>query len=313
MRRQAGPMTVALLGPQRRRPNVRHALDRLGVEGEVALVSAGWQEREGETADLEEHLGRRVIDLALYRRAERVWADDPELARVLRARQAALQELQAVYRIRLRHALAAWREVAHSTVGSRVRDAGARAALRTVRRLDREHLRALARLNERIDRQIGATGPALARQGDDLEARLEPAAAVLIAGGHVAVLLNRLRLFGAASWLARRPVVAWSAGAMTLTERVVLFHDRPPQGPGDPEVLDAGLGLVGGIVALPDAAHRLDLADRERVGALAARFAPARCRTLDDGALMTADPPHAMTDTVRELDRRGAVLEVPPA
>jgi len=34
----------------------------------------------------------------------------------------------------------------------------------------------------------------------------------------------------------RSPVIAWSAGAMALSDRFVLFHYRAPLGPGHPEV-----------------------------------------------------------------------------
>jgi hypothetical protein len=64
---------------------------------------------------------------------------------------------------------------------------------------------------------------------------------------------------------------------MAVTERVVLFHDSPPQGSGAPEVLDAGLAFVGDVVALPQPEFRLKLGDRERLRVLARRFAPATC------------------------------------
>ncbi len=67
---------------------------------------------------------------------------------------------------------------------------------------------------------------------------------MLIAGGHVAVLLNRMRLFRLGEELAKKPLIAWSAGAMALSERIVLFHHHAPQGRRDAELLDAGLGIV---------------------------------------------------------------------
>jgi hypothetical protein len=70
---------------------------------------------------------------------------------------------------------------------------------------------------------------------------------------------------------------------MALSERVVLFHDTPPQGPGNPEVLEHGLGLLRGAVVLPDAQRRLKLEEPGRIELLARRFAPARCYALDDG------------------------------
>ena len=73
---------------------------------------------------------------------------------------------------------------------------------------------------------------------------------------------------------------------MALAERVVLFHDHPPQGAGNAEVFEAGLGLVRGAVFLPHAATRLATTDRRRVALLARRLGPANCYTLDDGSLL---------------------------
>ena len=70
--------------------------------------------------------------------------------------------------------------------------------------------------------------------------------------GHV------LRLFA----VGRPPaVVAWSAGAMALTERVMLFHDRAAHGPSHAEFADVGLGWVPGAVLLPHARRRLRVDD----------------------------------------------------
>ena len=73
---------------------------------------------------------------------------------------------------------------------------------------------------------------------------------------------------------------------MCLTDRVVLFHDHPPQGAGNAEIFEAGLGLLPRTVLLPHAATRLALEDTTRVTLLARRLAPAACYTLDDGSLL---------------------------
>ena len=99
----------------------------------------------------------------------------------------------------------------------------------------------------------------------------------------MAVLLNRLRLFDLPSLIGERMVVAWSAGAMAISERVVLFHDRPPHGPGYPELLENGLGLAPSVAPFPHAKRRLDLDDAIRVRLSALRFAPAICVALDEG------------------------------
>ena len=68
----------------------------------------------------------------------------------------------------------------------------------------------------------------------------------MIAGGHVASLLNRLKLFDVLGLAAGKPIFAWSAGAMVLTDRIVLFHDYPPYGSDIAQVLDAGLRARAG-------------------------------------------------------------------
>ena len=85
--------------------------------------------------------------------------------------------------------------------------------------------------------------------------------AIVIAGGHVASLLNRLALFDMLALAAGKPIIAWSAGAMVLTERIVLFHDYPPYGSDIAQVLDAGFGLAPGVVVLPDPRRRINLDD----------------------------------------------------
>ena len=66
------------------------------------------------------------------------------------------------------------------------------------------------------------------------------------------MLAAALHVFDVAASL-RSPVIAWSAGAMALTDRIVLFHDRAPQGPGHPELYGRGLSVLSGVVALPHA------------------------------------------------------------
>jgi peptidase E len=128
--------------------------------------------------------------------------------------------------------------------------------------------------------------PAATAQREEVWQRVEQAGLVLITGGHVAVLLNRIRLFRLAGLLAQKPVIAWSAGAMVLGERIVLFHDNAPQGRRNAEVLDAGLGIVKGLIPLPHAKSRLDWSSRSRMALFARRFAPSRCCTLDFGSMI---------------------------
>jgi hypothetical protein len=276
---------VLLLGPQFRAPNLRDALETAGLHGPVVTITAGWQEREGELGALEEHLGLHARDLRLYERAEAVFAADAALHEAHRARQNDLRRLQDLYRVRLDHAKAAARELMQSEDDSPLARRARRGAITDLRRLDAAHLRDIRALHRRFDAHWSAARrPILAAQQAELAGLVAAAALVCIAGGHVAVLINRLRLFGLEGALRGRPVAAWSAGAMAVAERVVLFHDRPPQGAGNAELFESGLGLVRGAVFLPHAATRLATSDPRRLALLARRFAPAACYTLDDGS-----------------------------
>jgi hypothetical protein len=128
----------------------------------------------------------------------------------------------------------------------------------------------------------------------------------------VAVLRNRLRLFGIAELIGERPLFAWSAGAMCVTEHIVAYHDNPPQGPGDAMVLERGLGICSKIVALPHAKKRLRLDDRERVSRFARRFAPQICVALDDasGLIWNGAAWELFGDGARRLRLDGSVTEM---
>jgi hypothetical protein len=254
----------------------------------LAVVTAGWQERESEVDELAAHVERELVNLRLYERAERALADDPALAAGLREHQEQAQHLQELYRARLNFALRALVDVEGRDgpfVAEHRRD-----ALRAVRALDRQHVGRMRRVRAAFAlRWKPGDRPWVARHRGEIEAELGRATALAIAGGHVAVLLNRLRLFGVLDLAPHLPVVAWSAGAMALTERVVLFHDDPPQGAGNAEVLDAGLAVAPRVVPLPHANRRLRLGDAARVARLAQRFAPAVCVPMDGGARLDYD------------------------
>ncbi len=277
---------VFLLGPQRLAPTLREAVDAAGIApgAPIAAVTAGWEEREHEDQELSEHLGGRVRNLRVYERCEDIYRRDPELHRAMRARHDRLRALQDLYRLRLRHALAAASELlahvdAPDLVPLEVDD-----AIDVVRRLDARHLAYIAATHADFEAQwrIGER-EAVARHRVELARILGASAALCIAGGHVAVLRNRMRLLDLVGQCpAALPVFAWSAGAMVACERVVLFHDSPPQGAGDAEVFVPGLGLAPGVVALPHARRRLKLDDAVRVALFARRFAPALCAALDE-------------------------------
>ena len=64
-------MNVTLLGPQRRTVAARAAVRELMPDGPIATINAGWQERESETAELDDVLGGRMRNLAALPRGGR--------------------------------------------------------------------------------------------------------------------------------------------------------------------------------------------------------------------------------------------------
>jgi len=279
---------VILLGPQRR-PTLDTAIRLLGEpDAPVATVTAGWQEREADDAELSRHLAGRDVNLRLYQRWLDVQERDPEYTAGERGLSAVLAELQELYLLRLDHALRAVYALQRHESGDALRSEEVSAAVAAVRDLDAAHLRRCneARL-EFFDRLAPHDRPAIAEHRAAVTAALTRAGALVIAGGHVGVLAEVLHLFNVAAALKDTtngtPVIAWSAGAMALTDRIVLFHDRAPQGPGQPEVWGSGLSLVRDAVLLPHARARLLLDDAPRMAVLARRFAPARCVPLEAG------------------------------
>ena len=55
--------------------------------------------------------------------------------------------------------------------------------------------------------------------------------------------------------MQRKHIVAWSAGAMVLTDRIISFHDSPPQGAGNPEAEQSG--IFKELCVFPHASERL--------------------------------------------------------
>ncbi|MBT8486100.1 MAG: Type 1 glutamine amidotransferase-like domain-containing protein, partial [Phycisphaerae bacterium] len=246
-------------------------------------------------------------------RLETMLADDPELMRHLHRRQDRLQRRRDLYHIRLAHALDAARELLRLPGTHRDLEAAREDAIRTVHAIDDHHVERVQDLDRAFkeDFDVGAR-PALAYHRQELAEMLGACDAIAVAGGHVGRLLEQLRLFDLGAALGARPVIAWSAGAMALGRRVVLFHDAPPQGPGDAEVHDVGLARYDGFLPLPHARHRLRLDDPVRVGLFARRFAEVRCVAMDEGArlLVTEDGLQHATGC-RWLQPDGTVVDTP--
>jgi hypothetical protein len=307
-------MRIILLGPQRA-PTVQAVIEALGPAGPVATVTAGWREREPDDSELSARLDGRDVNLRLYRRWLDVQDADQQYAAEERRLQGVLAELQAAYLLRLDFALQAVYALQRRADGDQLRTTAVAEALAAVRELDTAHLRHLDDVRgEFFARLRPHDRPVIAEHRAAVERHLGEAAALVIAGGHVGVLTDVLHLFNVAAALnaSRPPVIAWSAGAMALTDRVVLFHDRSPHGPGHAEIYGTGLSLQRGVVLLPHARTRLLLDNLPRMAVFARRFGPADCVLLDQGAQLEKSAGGWPPGT-RMLARNGRVTTVGPS
>jgi hypothetical protein len=308
---------VTLLGPQRRASGARSAVAELVPQGPVAAVNAGWLEREADTGELDEVLGGRLLNLELHGRWQSLREEDQAFDESQHWLSDSLLELRTAYRLRLQQALAAV-----AAVGRQVRDESLRAAayedqVDALRALDEWNLSCGRQLREQAaDRAEAEHSQALDLHRAEVSRLLDESAGLVVTGGHVAILLHLLQLFGVTDRLRAMvidpamisfPVIAWSAGAMALSERVVLFHDHPPYGDRPAEVYADGVGAYVGTVALPHARRRLRLDDHDHVALLARRLAPRRAVILNDGARLDLGEAGTLPASAPRLTSAGLV------
>jgi len=292
------------------------AVRLLEADGPVATVTAGWQEREPDDQLLSTLLGGHDVNLGLYGRWLDVVDRDPEYAAGSRRLAAVLGELEDTYLLRLDYALQAVYALQHRAGTGQedpVSDEAVAEAIAAVRELDEGYLRQVnSARGEFFEELRPHDRPAIAEHRAAVAGVLGEASALVMAGGHVGVLAEVLHLFNiAAAPLSQ--VIAWSAGAMALADRIVLFHDRSPQGPGHPEVYGAGLSLLREVVLLPHARARLLLDDAPRMAVFARRFAPARCILLETGARLDVGSDGAWPPGTRVLAEDGHVTTLEAA
>ncbi len=280
---------AVLRGPLGPEADLTDDLSWLGVDGPVALVTAGWEEAERNDAHIDRLLGGGTRNLGLFGRRLDVLASDPEFAAALEAHGADLAEAQAAYRLRLGHALAAVAAIQRRWAGARRRiGTELDQAIQDVRRLDADHLAAVrdSRAAFAEAHPPEASDIVVAHRAAVREV-LDGCAAIAIAGGHVSVLLECMRLCGVVD-AASLPLLAWSSGCMAVGSRVLVIDDhdlaRRPA-----ELADVGLQVLSGIVPIPAAAARLDSDDADAMALLARRCAPDACVLLDDGDRIQCD------------------------
>jgi hypothetical protein len=255
-----------------------------GVDGPVALITAGWEEGERNDAEVDRRLGGGSRNLNLYGRRLDVLESDAEYADAERLLRTQLDELREVYLLRLRHALAGV-DVIRRRFAEAHRPPGPEldGAIEAVRALDESQATAIGGAYERFYAQQPPHERApIARHRDEVAEIVSGCAAIAIAGGHVGVLNDCLHLCNVGALIEDRPLLAWSSGSMAISERIVVIDDADPAGRPD-EIYDIGLGVARGMVALPAAASRLHAHDPDRLAVFARRCAPSVCVLFDAG------------------------------
>lgn len=282
-------MTTILLGPQRFTTTLAPTVRSLALEGSVAMVNAGWEERETNDGELAGYLDGRGVNLRLYQRSVQLLAADRELRVAVLEHRARHDELRAFYGIRLQSACDAVQAVRRRTSWRGVGASADRSAVQAMRDVDDWFVYEVARLVEATAASEAVTqSTELARHRAEVADVLAGAAGVVIAGGHVGILMQTLRLFNV-TLPASLPVIAWSAGAMAVCDPVLLFHDFAPHGVSTPEVHDRGLRRLPHVIALPHARRRLRVDDRGHMSLLAERFPSRHLLPLDDGTVVRFD------------------------
>ena len=173
----------------------------------------------------------RSRNLRLYGRLSDVLDTDDHFAAAALAHRDAMDELAGIYSLRLQRALDSVYAVRAGPLAHDIADAAFDDAVRGGPRRSTPGTCAPSTsctASSRPPRRPTSSEP-IARHRGEVAELLRDAAVLAIAGGHVGILLRCLRLFAVVP-SPELPVVAWSAGAMALTERVVLYNDRGPQG-----------------------------------------------------------------------------------
>ena len=295
-----------LLGPQRFLTTAGAVVRSLGVEGPVATVTSGWEERESDDGELDSVLEGRSRNLRLFGRMMDVLERDPEVATAALALRDAVADLSGAYSVRLHHALDSVYAVRRRKGRDDVLTAAYEDVVEAVRRLDDWYLDEVRGLYS----EAYATG-AIERSEiweehrAEVAEQLDGASVLAVAGGHVGMLLRTMQFFSVRP-PAELPVVAWSAGAMAMTRLVVLFNDFAQSHPAA-EVWDRGVGRVERVIALPHARRRILLEDRVRTQVFVRRFHGYACLLLDDGAKVAVGPDGSLPAGARVLRADGTV------
>jgi hypothetical protein len=278
---------LILLGPQPHYAMLRKVLGQIPFSGPVGLITAGWETDEQQDFEIRQAVEAEVINLKLFARTEQLFQDDPELIQQLQHRQDELRLVRDVYNERLRRQAKTAHWLFHHCPPNIDLNEERESAISMMQQLDQQHFDHSSRIIDRFEIRLQTHArPLVIEHRRELASILSRCGLLLIAGGHVAIILNRLQIFGIFESTPAIPIIAWSGGAMALAEQIVFYHDSLPQSLKEAEVLRPGLGLYHRVLPLPDARTRLNLTDRIRVELFARRFARFQNVVFDEHTIL---------------------------
>ncbi len=303
---------LLLLGEQREAPRLQQALERWNISGPVGLISAGWEEDEFDDEWVRSAVKNEIVNSQLYELADLMFADDPEVLALLRGRQDRLREFREINQVQVDRQCRVIRELMRRPTQSIAVQEAVELTARQIREADEQHLQRVDSVLHEFEQRIAPLNrPAVLTYRERVLERLGGCQALMIAGGHVGVLLNRLELSGLVSLLPL-PIIAWSGGAMALGEKVYFFNQRIPHATGEIELSRRGKGLFINLQLFPRADERLKTDDRIEMALLAQRVAEP-CLLLNQASELEWDGERLMNFSgVRVLQKDGEVVEWNP-
>lgn len=170
-----------------------------------------------------------------------------------------------------------------------------RHALDTLEANDDHLVDLLDEIEQRVFDAAGvAYDPAWRAAQERLERRILEANTIILFGGHLDLLLDALRFFRLRDVLGealRRgaQIVAMSAGAMVLCERVIIYDDFSSKR-RDFQLYDRGLALVRDIQLFPHCMERIQTDDADNLAYLARRFRHHACVGLNQRSFLLFEP-----------------------
>jgi hypothetical protein len=303
---------LLLLGQQRESPRLSEVLARWRIQGSVGLVSAGWEEDEEDDQWVRDAIDLPVVNSQLYQLADRMFQDDPEVLTLLRERQDRLRDLREINALQTEQLFALARELWRRIEENAGAVGPFQQTMAHLREVDRTYLRAVSTVIKEYEQRIAPrVRPSIQSYQQAVLRRMEGCQALLLAGGHVGVLLNRLNLCRLLQHL-QLPIIAWSGGAMALGERVFFYDHFIPHAKKEVELSRQGMRLFSGLQVFPRAAERLNLQDQSELAILARRI-ETPCLLLEPNSeIQWSTAGNLSASGVRVADANGEIQDWQP-